>query len=842
MLKHLYKFLILLAVFGFSLYYFSGDIKVEDRQERLETVKMGKTSYPTISIILDNNEVNLLHGYSNYINGRTSREGLLPLDIEQSFKIRINEYDYEIKRVDYELRSIYDDKLIEADNIKALEKEGDNKFAKIRFKSELSNDQEYYARITLVTNKSKKINFYTRVKSIEESYYKEKLDYVKYFHDSTFSKDESISIYLEETDALLDSLSHVTVNSSFDLVTWGDLNPKVVGEIIPTIKEISNEFASIELKYMVSAETKSGTQYYYVDEFYRIRHSQTRMYLLDYERTMESVLSSDMLDGTTGEIKLGISNNPELELAHSSDFTKVSFVFNRELWYFDQANQEVVKVFSFMQDESDYIRDVYDQHNIKIVNIDENGNIDFMVYGYMNRGAYEGYVGIVLYRFYNMDNRIEELVYIPVNESYQFLKEMVGDFNYINELETFYFHINDTIYGYNLITRKINEITSNADEDDIIFSKEEQYIAWEEKDESGLSKKIIIYDLESEDKTEIVTEVDTVIKLLEIVGVDIVYGIANTKDLVTTIEGEKIIPMNKLIISNQKGRILKEYQGGEYVILDIRVEDNIVTIKRGILNNEKGASYILPAKDDNILSNMDLTNDNIKVEKKDSEVASKEWYIKIPSLSSNKEQYDYSQTINTVVTKDTTLRLEKEIEYPGQYIVYALGDVMGIYKTASEAISQADNLVGLVFGINQHLIWGRGFTEASNQINGIGTDKAKQGKDSFEASVITILNYKYNNTNLSSNLSGYEMLMEHLGDSYINLTGAELEEVLYFVSENRPVIAMDKVNNYVVITGYNSYSINILDPLTGRQKSISKEQAQSQFEEHGNVFISYSEK
>ncbi len=841
MLKHLYKFLILLAVFGFSLYYFSGDIKVEDRQERLETVEMGKASYPTLSIILDDYEVNLLHGYSNYVNARTNREGLLPLDNEQSFKIRINEYDYEIKRVDYELRSIYDDKLIEADNIKALEKEGDNKFAKIRFKSELSSNQEYYTRITLVTNKSKKINFYTRIKSINDSYYKEKLDYVKGFHDSTLNKDESISIYLEETDALLDSLSHVTVNSSFDLVTWGGLNPKVVGEITPTIKEISNEFASIELKYMVSAETKSETQYYYVDEFYRIRHSQSRMYLLDYERTMESVFNSHMLDGTTGEINLGISNNPELELVHSSDLTKVSFVFNRELWYFDQANQEVVKVFSFMQDESDYIRDAYDQHNIKIINIDENGNIDFMVYGYMNRGAYEGYVGMVLYRFYNMDNRIEELVYIPVNETYQFLKEMIGDFNYINELETYYFHINDTIYGYNLITRKIKEITSSADEDDIIFSNEEQYIAWEEKDESGLSKKIIIYDLESEEKTEIVTEGDTVIKLLETVGVDIVYGIANTNDLITTIEGEKIIPMNKLVISNQKGRILKEYQGGEYVILDIGVEDNIITIKRGVLSTEKGDLYIVPAKDDNILSNMDLINENIKIEKKDSEVASKEWYIKIPSLSSSKEQYDYKQTINTVVTKDTTLRFEKEIEYPGQYIVYALGDVMGIHKNASQAISQADNFVGLVFGANQHLIWERGFTESSNQINDIGIEKVKLGKDSFEASVITILKYKYNNTNIPSNLSGYEMLMEYFGDSYINLTGTELEEVLYFVSENRPVIAMDKVNNYVVITGYNSHSINILDPLTGKQKSISIDQAQSQFEEHGNVFISYSE-
>ena len=35
---------------------------------------------------------------------------------------------------------------------------------------------------------------------------------------------------------------------------------------------------------------------------------------------------------------------------------------------------------------------------------------------------------------------------------------------------------------------------------------------------------------------------------------------------------------------------------------------------------------------------------------------------------------------------------------------------------------------------------GAWFTEPSNQINGIGTDKAKLGKDSFEASVITILN------------------------------------------------------------------------------------------------------
>lgn len=841
MAKHLYKLLILLAVFGFSLYYFSGDIKVEDRREEIETVKMGDASYPTISIELGDNEVNLLHGYSNYVNARMNREAMLPLDNEQSFKIIINEHDYEVKRVDYELRSIYDDKVIEADNIKALEKEGYNKLAKIRFKKELSNDQEYYVRITLVTNKSKKINFYTRIKRIYNSYYNEKLDFVNYFHEATFSKDESISTYLEETDALLDSLAHVTVNSSFDLITWGDLNPKVVGNVIPTIKEISNEFASIELKYMVSTETKTGEQYYYIDEFYRIRHSETRMYLLDYERTMESVFKSDMLDGLTGEIKLGITNNSDIELIHNSDLTKVSFVFNRELWSFDQANKEAVKVFTFMQDESDYTRDTYDQHNIKIINMDENGNIDFMVYGYMNRGVYEGYVGMVLYRYYSMDNRIEELTYIPVNESFQFLKEMVGDFNYINEFETFYFYINDTIYAYNLLTKQIKEITKDVNEDDIIFSKEEQYIAWEEKDENLLSKKIVIYDLESEEKIEILAGEGTVVKLLDKVGVDIVYGIANINDLITTIEGEKIIPMNKLVISNPRGRILKEYQGGEHAILDIKVEDNIITIKRGMLKEENSSSYIVPTKDDNILSNMELINENIKSEAKNSEFGLKEWYIKISSLSSDKAQYDYSATINTVVTKDTTLRLDKEIEYPGKYIVYAYGDVMGVHDEASSAISQADEFVGLVFGLNQHLIWERGFTKPNNSINNIINYEDMSREDSFMSSAITIIRYKYNNVDISNNMTSYELLREYFGDSYVNLTGSNLEHVLYFVSENRPVIAKDSPNHYVVITGYNNSSIIVFDPLTGQQKTINKEQAQSKFEEYGNVFISYSE-
>ena len=73
-------------------------------------------------------------------------------------------------------------------------------------------------------------------------------------------------------------------------MTWKDLQVKIVGDVIPTIKEISSEFASIVLKYIVSIDTPSGEEYFYVDEFYWVRYSTSRMYLLKYERTMKSVL------------------------------------------------------------------------------------------------------------------------------------------------------------------------------------------------------------------------------------------------------------------------------------------------------------------------------------------------------------------------------------------------------------------------------------------------------------------------------------------------------------------------------------------------------------------------
>ena len=112
--------------------------------------------------------------------------------------------------------------------------------------------------------------------------------------------------------------------------------------------------------------------------------------------------------------------------------------------------------------------------------MDAEGNVDFLVYGYMNRGQYEGRVALILYEYNRIDGRIEEKVYIPVEEPYQTLKENLGEFAYINSLDVFYFHIYNSIYAYDLITKQLTELADNIDRDDVVAFYEEGYVAWQE--------------------------------------------------------------------------------------------------------------------------------------------------------------------------------------------------------------------------------------------------------------------------------------------------------------------------------------------------------------------------
>lgn len=93
------------------------------------------------------------------------------------------------------------------------------------------------------------------------------------------------------------------------------------------------------------------------------------------------------------------------------------------------------------------MRGITDQHDIKIARVDEAGSIDFVVYGYMNRGDHEGEVGTAVYHYDGLVHTIEEEIFIPSDVSYEILKAQMGQLMYVNEKGTFYLIMDQKLYS-----------------------------------------------------------------------------------------------------------------------------------------------------------------------------------------------------------------------------------------------------------------------------------------------------------------------------------------------------------------------------------------------------------
>lgn len=844
MLKHIYRAIILVCIFAGSVYYFG--LGMQEEVFNLDkTIEMSQTTFPVVTMKIDDSMINLLHGYSNNINASLMRESITPLSGDQSFTVYIDEKENDVKRVIYELRDVSDNKLIETDTINALEKIEHYKTAKIKVKEPLVEGREYTVKITVVTSESRKMSYYTRVIKITNSYYKEKINFVMDIHTSLLDKEKSKDVvdYFEPNDkADNSSFSNVDIHSSYDLISYGDLNPTIVNENVPTITEINSDFGLVELVYVLSAETDYGTEYYNVRELYRVRYTESRMYLLNYERSMESIFDINNLSLSKSELKIGITRNKDLELVTSSNDSKLAFVREKELWYYNLAENSVVKVFSFKQKKTDYIRDNYDGHDVKILNMDDSGNISFMVYGYMNRGAYEGKVAIVLYQFYNGENRIEELVYIPVNVPYQILKEEINEFSYVNSNSIFYFTLNHNIYSYNLITKNLSTIANNVQDKDFVYIKDLKYIAIQDNSNIKESKTVTVINLETGEERKMKTPKDSNINLLGSIDSHIIFGYVYTDDISTNIDGSELIPMYQISIVDVEGQVLKKYKKEGFYINDIKVEGNVITLERMTKNTSNGKTIFTPTTMDNILNKVTDTTKNIDTNSRVTDKTKTEVYLYLPKGYVLLEKPSVSTTVNTIISKDTTLRIEEEETILFKYIVYAFGKVKGIYDNLGEAVIMANNAVGTVLDNKGQIVWERRLRSNTLELGEITKIYTSESVNSLKAVSDMMISYQYGDVIKGTNervTNMDEYLRNYFGDSLINLTGATLDEMLYYVGLKRPVIAMKNDTDAVLIIGYDAFNITVVDPQLRRTMKIGLKDATAMFKDAGNIFFSY---
>lgn len=835
-MKHLYTFIGLLFIFIGCLFFFKKDIPSISVTTTTAT-SLQDSTFPIVYLEDDKYIINTLHGYSSELNSGEVRESITPLDTKKTFTVKIDENESKIKKLDYALRDIANNKIIEEGSITALDTQDSYKVSQIKLKEALETSTEYGMQITLTTNYSKKIHFYTRIKYYENDFFlSEKMDFVSNFHDACFDNGETMDItkYLEANTNDDSTFADVDIHSNYKLITWDKLKPKKLTTPVPTIKEINIETAAIQQIYYVSATTASGKETFQVKEFYRVRYSSGQLYLLYFRRTMEAMFDPNLISVNKSEFKIGISNVDDLEINSSDSNNKVAFVRNGSLWYYDMKSNKLCQVFTFEKDSKDYLRDCYDQHDIKILKVDDDGNMSFVVYGYMNCGDYEGRIGLLLYDYSTKDNRITERVYLPITTTYEQLKEDLGDYCYVNDKNIFYFSLNDIVYAYNISSKRYEILTENASDDHFLMLKNAHCFVWSNASDTGEANKITILDLNTSEELTVSCEEDQSIVVLGTIDANIVYGYVKNSDIHESTTGDIIRPAYKLVISDCQGNILREYSNKNKYVTGATVDENVIRLKR----IKKVSGQWKNASDDSIMNQKNTSVDSISLTTRVTDTALTEKYISLPAGYVMPKQPDILSTKSVMVTENTTARLSESEIKTRKYYVYAYGGITSSMTDPAEAIQLADEQMGVVMDNASHLVWERGGKFISKELSGISYPD--DTSNTIKASTQMLLQAAQITTSVSQ-LKGntiMKMLRAYL-DTPVNLTGCTVDEVLYFVSNERPVIAMLNDNHAVLLTKYTSSTVTWMDPATRKTTEVSLEKAEQTFQDAGYIFVSY---
>ena len=764
-------FISVIAIYFISIY----------KDEDGEDIVMQSATLPVVSMIYEDTSINMLQGYTTYMDGRYMRDSITPLEEGRTLGVNIRRYENVIATMSYEIRSLDTERLIDKQNIEHFVSSGDNIYATIDVSSIVEKDTEYLLIIELVSEKHGNIYYYTRIEEQTESDVKAHLDFVTAMSESSLDDNAAMDYlpYLEPSSASdSTNLAYVNINSSFANFTWGDLPVKRVTEPVVTIKEILGDVGCYELQYKVMAENEYGTaQYYNVTEFFRVRQGVDVMYLFVYERTMEQIFDGSNQNVSTTRINLGLDSDLDVEYSYSQAGSYVSFVKERNLWLMDMKRNKIINIFSFESGSDNDVRDVFDENAIEIISTNDDGDVLFMVYGYMNRGGHEGNVGTGLYVYDRSENYVNELAFVPSTKPYYILKESMGKFAYIKDDSLLYMMLGDSIYTVTFDSNEYVQLVSGLKTGNYIISDDKNIIAWHENASVNGADSIRVINIKTGDDFVIRAEEGDYIKAVGFIEHDLIYGTAKQADVYTDDTGETVFPMYKLNVVLESKEDIESYQKENVYISQVTVEGNMLKLKR---MSKDGSGVFAAIGDDqyinkNVAATPDVSLSVIATDYKKKELTLDFAYTVTADDDLAKV---YPQEIKFI--QGNSFEMVKEESEDNNLYVYADGELTLVTEKVSEAINAAYDNYGVVMNGSGNYVWAR-----AGKVNNVGIDmKYMVGKG----------------------YTSYSATAELWEGEILDVSKAYYDTLFYYVTKRMPVFTMVDGHGLVCIDAYGGYS------------------------------------
>lgn len=805
------------------------------------TMEMAPATLPMITMESGGVACNELHGNTVEMDVAYQKDCITLLGEGRQANFTVDTFGREITGISTEVRSIDGSRLIENSEVTGWKANGKSFSVSLTLKDLIDTNTQYSLTLILELEGEQKVYYYTTILWNDDVHISEILEFATDFHGKLYDKEvaKELTKYLEPNSKLTDNgtFHKVNIHSSFQQITWGSLEPVQEDAASIRLTQISGNVASLLMDFVVSTGEGKNKIYYNVEEYYRVRYTSERMYLLDYERTMTQIPDTTRMYAND-KILLGITDE-NVGMMESADGNTVVFSDMGQLLSYNAATNRLTVIFSFYDKDNADRRTLYDNHGIKILDVDEGGNVKFAVYGYMNRGRHEGETGIQIISYDNSLNTIEEEVYIPYSKSYAVLKDEMEQLLYRNRQQHVYFFLENGVYDVDLENRSAEQLVSIRQDDSLQVSENHEIIVWQEGDDINHSNQLNVRNLNTGEQTVIRAEDGEAIRPLGFMGEDIIYGVARESDIRTENSGQIFYPMYKVCISNSSGNNLKEYgQDGIYIV-DCAIEGNQITLSR-IQRSENGSYQEI--LNDQIMNNVEEEPGQNKVVTADIDIY---------------ERYVQIQTKTTIDTKTIKVLNPKEVVFEGgreltldavsevsRYYVYNAYGVQGIYSAPGKAVKEAYDSSGVVANDRGITVWLKGNRVSRNQIMAIKEESVTDQKNSLTVCLDNILRHagitRNTEYDLAQGKTAIQILEENMtGVQVLDLSGCSLDAVLYYVNQDIPVLAILENGEAVLVTGFNEFNVVIMEPSTGKLYKKGMNDATTWFAENGNHFISY---
>lgn len=833
------------CIFALALMILS---KVMNQGNTDMTTEMGEATYPVLSMYVGAYRVGSLHGYAQNMECAYLRDNLQPVGADRKINVKIDTYGRQIDEIGFEVRSMDGERLVESTPVeKYEEKDGEITFS-ITLKDLIENDTEYMLVFLVTPKENTPIRYYSRIVLSDSFHIQEKLDYIMDFHNRTFDKEAAVELtkYLESNaEGDNTTFSKVTIHSNFNQVTWGDLAVERTTEPRIIIRELAEQTGAFNIEYLADIKKGKQTDYFRVKEYYRIRYTPDRMYLLDFERDMEQIFDEEAPVYVNDKIMLGITGD-KVTLKESDGGNVFVFTVADKLYSYNVTDNKLARLFSFYGNTEELLdeRSAYNHHDIRVLTVDETGNTIFLVYGYMNRGRHEGCVGVALYGYNSVANTVEEMAYIPYDKSYELLKTDIGKLSYLSRTGSYYFMMGGNVYAVDLQSLEVRTVVTGLREGGYHVSESNKMLVWQNGDDLYAAKELVLMNLNTQNQTKIRAGAGEYISVEGFMEEDLVYGLARERDVRENSTGITTFPMYCLKIQNDDGDILKTYQKENVYVVGSEIEENQLTLFR--VNYDEESENYVPAENDQIMNTEEVKSGLNKL----SYVVT-ETYETICQIAV-KDEID-GRAMKHLTPKEILFEGNRSVgELAGEtsekyFYVYGKNGIEDIYVNPGKAVDLAYRTAGVVVDDDGDYVWKRDTRSTRNQIMAITENEVTETKGSLAVCLDTILKYEGISRNTQRRLNQGDTVFDILeGDlqncTILDLSGCSLDAVLYYVNKDIPVLATLEDGNAVLIVGFNELNIVVMDPGDGTLEKRGMNDSTEWLEENGNQFISYIRK